>query len=184
MAAIGTADATRIDAARAFVARVHGEQATVVNRHGNGFCWGWAVVGSAFPNVLEHGEEVVAGRVSSVFDPIATRGDLCFEVNARSLCWAVRGEGQYRLLMRAAAAKPEKGRRTGDFYAAPRGTAAVQRYGGWCGAEAIMVLADQLGLDYVVLFDGRVEPNKELLLETNVRQRLVPPKQTLSKVAV
>ena len=43
MAAIGTADATRIDAARAFVARVHGEQATVVNRHGNGFCWGWAV---------------------------------------------------------------------------------------------------------------------------------------------
>ena len=40
-----------------------------------------------------------------------------------------------------------------------------------------MVLADQLGLDYVVLFDGRVEPNKELLLETNVRQRLVPPKQ-------
>ena len=49
------ADARKVDAARSLVAKLHGEDCSVVDYEGNGFCWGWGVLGSAHPHLLQHG---------------------------------------------------------------------------------------------------------------------------------
>ena len=74
------ADAAKVDAARSFVARVHGETASVVDYDGNGFCWGWSMLGSAFPHALEHGALVAVGESTGSNAVTATPADLRLEI--------------------------------------------------------------------------------------------------------
>ena len=59
---MAAADARQIDSARSFVGRVHSGVASVVGYHGNGFCWGFSLAGSAYPHLLRHGAIVDNGH--------------------------------------------------------------------------------------------------------------------------
>ena len=84
------ADASKVDAARSFVARVHGETASVVDYDGNGFCWGWSLLGSAFPHALEHGALVAVGESEGSIAVAATPADMRLEIHARRQIWSSR----------------------------------------------------------------------------------------------
>ena len=58
-------DPRKIDAVRALVARMHDGPASVVDYEGNGFCWGFSLVGSAHPHTWQHGGVVDIGDSSA-----------------------------------------------------------------------------------------------------------------------
>ena len=147
------ADAAKVDAARQFVARVHGKTASVVDYDGNGFCWGWSLLGSAFPHALEHGALVAAGESTGSIAVKATPADLRLEIHARRQIWKSRTEARYKRTVNNAS-RTGVGAADNDFYAARGLQARVQSYGGWCGSSALIIMADMIGLDYVVMFDA------------------------------
>ena len=161
-------DVVQVDGARNFVARVHGEAASVVDYEGNGFCWGWSLVGSAFPHALQHGAVVAAAQVQANAAVHATPADLRLETQARRQLWSARFSPRYK---RTADAASTKGTADNDFFATRSQLARVQRRGGWCGSAAINLLADMIGLDYVVVFDARTSQRavRPRLMVTNVR---------------
>ena len=96
------ADAQKIDAARALVARIHGGVADVVNYDGNGFCWGWSTIGSAHPHALQHGAVVEVGHVDASVGACATLNNMCLERWARRHLYDCRSRDRYLDLVNAA----------------------------------------------------------------------------------
>ena len=92
----------KVDEARSFVARVHGEEASVVDYEGNGFCWAWGVVGSAFPHALEHGAHVAKAQACGNVAVKATPADLRLETHVRRQLWSARFEPRYKHVVEAA----------------------------------------------------------------------------------
>ena len=142
------ADAQKIDAARALVARIHDVVANVVDYDGNGFCWGWSTIGSAHPHALQHGAVVEVGHVDASVGVCATLNDMCLERWARRHVYDCRSHDRYSTLVNAASCANMA---ENNFYNhGNKKQPDVLRAGGFCGPISIAILADQLGLDYVV----------------------------------
>ena len=158
------ADAQKVDAARAIVARIHDDESSVVDFDGNGFCWGWGVIGSAHPHALQHGALVEAGRTSADVAVCATVQDLCLERCARHHVYESRSIDRYKDMVTAASYANTA---ENNFYT-PGGNMlpAVMRTGsaGWCGSTPMTMFADLLGLDYLVIFEARINVNCNPLL--------------------
>jgi hypothetical protein len=155
-------DPRKIDAARALVARMHDGPASVVDYEGNGFCWGFSLVGSAHPHTWQHGGVVDVGDSSACVAACATYPDICAERFVRRSLWESRSNGRYKDVVNGSS---HANTADNDFYT-PGGSvqAAVQRKGGWCGSAATGVLADNIGLDYVVIFEARKHVNNGPML--------------------
>ena len=82
-------DPSIVNAARDFVARVHGGCASVVGYAGNGFCWGWSVIGSAHPLLLQHGGIVAVQAVAATRGQQPTLNDLALAISSSvaRACW-------------------------------------------------------------------------------------------------
>ena len=160
------ADARKVDAARALVAKLHGEECSIVDYEGNGFCWGWGVLGSAHPHLLQHGAVVDVGCTSGAVAVCATLQDLQLERCARDAVYRSRSSDRYSRLV-AASSSANTG--DNDFHVpAGKELPAVAVFGGWCGSAAITLLADLIGLDYVVVFEARkAVNNNHLFITTN-----------------
>lgn len=161
-------DPRKIDAVRALVARMHDGPASVVDYEGNGFCWGFSLVGSAHPHTWQHGGVVDVGDSSACVAACATYPDICAERFVRRSLWESRSNGRYKDVVNGSS---HANTADNDFYT-PGGSvqAAVQRKGGWCGSAATGVLADNIGLDYVVIFEARKHVNNgPMLIKTNRR---------------
>ena len=89
-------DPRKIDAVRALVARMHDGPASVVDYEGNGFCWGFSLVGSAHPHTWQHGGVVDVGDSSACVAACATYPDICAERFVRRSLWESRSNGRYK----------------------------------------------------------------------------------------
>jgi len=162
------ADAQKIDAARALVARIHDVVANVVDYDGNGFCWGWSTIGSAHPHALQHGAVVEVGHVDASVGVCATLNDMCLERWARRHVYDCRSHDRYSTLVNAASCANMA---ENNFYNhGNKKQPDVLRAGGFCGPISIAILADQLGIDYVAVFGARTGINNlPVLITTNRR---------------
>ena len=139
--------ASVIDAARQMVGRIHDAVASVVDREGQGFCWGFATVGSAFPSVFDHGELVPPGEDEQCLALAASTADRWKEVLIRNwLLQSVASDGVTKnYTIYGVDSKSKEADFQGDPCKVQRVTSASVR-GGFCGAQAIGVLAHTMEL--------------------------------------
>jgi hypothetical protein len=83
----------------------------------------------------------------------------------RRYVWESRSNGRYKDVVNGSS---HANTADNDFYTLG---GSVQRKGGWCGSAATGVLADKLGLDYVVIFEARKYVNNGPMLSNQPAQR-------------
>lgn len=124
------------------MARIHGGVADVVN-----YEWQRVLLGisSAHPHALQHGAVVEVGHVDASVGACATLNNMCLERWARRHLYDCRshekvlGSCQRRQLCQHGGERLLQPRQPDVLWA-----------GGFCGTTSIAILADLLGLDYVV----------------------------------